>query len=206
MCQHRVGFHLTSSAIDQGHLLLTQAEVEVFTHGFLVGELCLWSQVLLLLGAAKHGMFYFQLDERAGGLYCVSVFNGTGWRERKNRWKPWRPYWKRRRKRLLRKENVCRWAALIFWREATSVAAFLTGKSKFTLLTLLFIYPKGQKDTIAQLTSKVQELEQQNLQQLQQVQPAEWMCFGSAACLNRKLFFLLYLTQRICIDFNLEMF
>uniref|UniRef100_A0A8C3NDK9 Ribosome receptor lysine/proline rich domain-containing protein n=1 Tax=Geospiza parvula TaxID=87175 RepID=A0A8C3NDK9_GEOPR len=47
-----------------------------------------------------------------------------------------------------------------------------------TLLTLLFIYPKGQKDTIAQLTSKVQELEQQNLQQLQQVQPAEWMLKG----------------------------
>uniref|UniRef100_A0A8C9MPA3 Kinectin 1 n=1 Tax=Serinus canaria TaxID=9135 RepID=A0A8C9MPA3_SERCA len=39
-----------------------------------------------------------------------------------------------------------------------------------TLLTLPFISPKGQKDTIAQLTSKVQELEQQNLQQLQQVQ------------------------------------
>uniref|UniRef100_A0A672TU88 Kinectin 1 n=1 Tax=Strigops habroptila TaxID=2489341 RepID=A0A672TU88_STRHB len=33
----------------------------------------------------------------------------------------------------------------------------------------------GHKDTIAQLTSKVQELEQQNLQQLQQVWPAEWM-------------------------------
>uniref|UniRef100_A0A8C5JL75 Kinectin 1 n=1 Tax=Junco hyemalis TaxID=40217 RepID=A0A8C5JL75_JUNHY len=47
-----------------------------------------------------------------------------------------------------------------------------------TLLTLFFIYPKGQKDTIAQLTSKVQELEQQNLQQLQQVQPAEWMLKG----------------------------
>ncbi|NXW82598.1 KTN1 protein, partial [Alopecoenas beccarii] len=31
---------------------------------------------------------------------------------------------------------------------------------------------QGQKDTIAQLTSKVQELEQQNLQQLQQVPPA----------------------------------
>ncbi|NWR41120.1 KTN1 protein, partial [Regulus satrapa] len=43
---------------------------------------------------------------------------------------------------------------------------------------------QGQKDTIAQLTSKVQELEQQNLQQLQQVQPAEWMCFGSAAWLK----------------------
>ncbi|NXD34367.1 KTN1 protein, partial [Copsychus sechellarum] len=38
---------------------------------------------------------------------------------------------------------------------------------------------QGQKDTIAQLTSKVQELEQQNLQQLQQVQPAEWMWFGA---------------------------
>ncbi|NXE94562.1 KTN1 protein, partial [Menura novaehollandiae] len=38
---------------------------------------------------------------------------------------------------------------------------------------------QGQKDTIAQLTSKVQELEQQNLQQLQQVQPAEWMWFGN---------------------------
>ncbi|NXW69896.1 KTN1 protein, partial [Hirundo rustica] len=37
---------------------------------------------------------------------------------------------------------------------------------------------QGQKDTIAQLTSKVQELEQQNLQQLQQVQPAEWMLKG----------------------------
>uniref|UniRef100_A0A8D2MBP3 Kinectin 1 n=1 Tax=Zonotrichia albicollis TaxID=44394 RepID=A0A8D2MBP3_ZONAL len=47
-----------------------------------------------------------------------------------------------------------------------------------TFLTLFFIYPKGQKDTIAQLTSKVQELEQQNLQQLQQVQPAEWMLKG----------------------------
>uniref|UniRef100_A0A8B9QNC0 Kinectin 1 n=1 Tax=Anas platyrhynchos TaxID=8839 RepID=A0A8B9QNC0_ANAPL len=33
----------------------------------------------------------------------------------------------------------------------------------------------GQQDTIAQLTSKVQELEQQNLQQLQQVWPAEGM-------------------------------
>ncbi|NXA66227.1 KTN1 protein, partial [Mohoua ochrocephala] len=44
---------------------------------------------------------------------------------------------------------------------------------------------QGQKDTIAQLTSKVQELEQQNLQQLQQVQPAEWMVwFGSAAWLK----------------------
>ncbi|NXU46503.1 KTN1 protein, partial [Drymodes brunneopygia] len=43
---------------------------------------------------------------------------------------------------------------------------------------------QGQKDTIAQLTSKVQELEQQNLQQLQQVQPAEWMWFGSAAWLK----------------------
>uniref|UniRef100_U3JM80 Kinectin 1 n=1 Tax=Ficedula albicollis TaxID=59894 RepID=U3JM80_FICAL len=59
-----------------------------------------------------------------------------------------------------------------------SVAAFLAGKNKFTVLTLLFIFPKGQKDTIAQLTSKVQELEQQNLQQLQQVQPAEWMLKG----------------------------
>ncbi|NXC53457.1 KTN1 protein, partial [Aleadryas rufinucha] len=39
---------------------------------------------------------------------------------------------------------------------------------------------QGQKDTIAQLTSKVQELEQQ----LQQVQPAEWMWFGSAAWLK----------------------
>ncbi|NWY45757.1 KTN1 protein, partial [Sylvia atricapilla] len=37
---------------------------------------------------------------------------------------------------------------------------------------------QGQKDTIAQLTSKVQELEQQNLQQHQQVQPAEWMLKG----------------------------
>uniref|UniRef100_A0A8D0EFT9 Kinectin 1 n=1 Tax=Strix occidentalis caurina TaxID=311401 RepID=A0A8D0EFT9_STROC len=36
----------------------------------------------------------------------------------------------------------------------------------------------GQKDTIAQLTSKVQELEQQNLQQLQQVRPPEWMLKG----------------------------
>ncbi|NWQ80271.1 KTN1 protein, partial [Columbina picui] len=43
---------------------------------------------------------------------------------------------------------------------------------------------QGQKDTIAQLTSKVQELEQQNLQQLQQVRRAEWMCFGSAAQLK----------------------
>ncbi|NXE68724.1 KTN1 protein, partial [Calcarius ornatus] len=43
---------------------------------------------------------------------------------------------------------------------------------------------QGQKDTIAQLTSKVQELEQHNLQQLQQVQPAEWMWFGSAAWLK----------------------
>ncbi|NXH91469.1 KTN1 protein, partial [Edolisoma coerulescens] len=43
---------------------------------------------------------------------------------------------------------------------------------------------QGQKDTIAQLTSKVQELEQQNLQQLQQVQPAEWMWFGSSAWLK----------------------
>ncbi|NXH47125.1 KTN1 protein, partial [Dicaeum eximium] len=45
---------------------------------------------------------------------------------------------------------------------------------------------QGQKDTIAQLTSKVQELEQQNLQQLQQVQPAEWMWFGSDAWLKRE--------------------
>ncbi|NXD24850.1 KTN1 protein, partial [Spelaeornis formosus] len=37
---------------------------------------------------------------------------------------------------------------------------------------------QGQNDTIAQLTSKVQELEQQNLQQLQQVQPTEWMLKG----------------------------
>ncbi|NWT16051.1 KTN1 protein, partial [Vireo altiloquus] len=37
---------------------------------------------------------------------------------------------------------------------------------------------QGQKDTIAQLTNKVQELEQQNLQQLQQVQLAEWMLKG----------------------------
>ncbi|NXC86323.1 KTN1 protein, partial [Cercotrichas coryphoeus] len=43
---------------------------------------------------------------------------------------------------------------------------------------------QGQKDTIAQLTNKVQELEQQNLQKLQQVQPAEWMCFGGAAWLK----------------------
>ncbi|NWY16496.1 KTN1 protein, partial [Aphelocoma coerulescens] len=43
---------------------------------------------------------------------------------------------------------------------------------------------QGQKDTIAQLTSKVQELEQQNLQQLQQVQPAERMWLGSAAWLK----------------------
>ncbi|NWU82691.1 KTN1 protein, partial [Onychorhynchus coronatus] len=43
---------------------------------------------------------------------------------------------------------------------------------------------QGQKDTIAQLTSKVQELEQQNLQQLQQVQPAEWMWFGNALWLK----------------------
>ncbi|NWS59813.1 KTN1 protein, partial [Chunga burmeisteri] len=43
---------------------------------------------------------------------------------------------------------------------------------------------QGQKDTIAQLTSKVQELEQQNLQQLQQVWPAEWIWFGSAAQLK----------------------
>ncbi|NXE81263.1 KTN1 protein, partial [Cochlearius cochlearius] len=43
---------------------------------------------------------------------------------------------------------------------------------------------QGQKDTIAQLTSKVQELEQQNLQQLQQVWPAEWMWFGNAAQLK----------------------
>ncbi|NWS13587.1 KTN1 protein, partial [Pachyramphus minor] len=43
---------------------------------------------------------------------------------------------------------------------------------------------QGQKDTIAQLTSKVQELEQQNLQQLQQVQPAEWMWFGNAPWLK----------------------
>ncbi|NXX66439.1 KTN1 protein, partial [Spizella passerina] len=43
---------------------------------------------------------------------------------------------------------------------------------------------QGQKDTIAQLTSKVQELEQQNLQQLQQVQPAECMWFGNAAWLK----------------------
>ncbi|NWW44617.1 KTN1 protein, partial [Pedionomus torquatus] len=43
---------------------------------------------------------------------------------------------------------------------------------------------QGQKDTIAQLTSKVQELEQQNLQQLQQVRPAECMWLGSAAQLK----------------------
>ncbi|NXJ67938.1 KTN1 protein, partial [Rostratula benghalensis] len=43
---------------------------------------------------------------------------------------------------------------------------------------------QGQKDTIAQLTSKVQELEQQNLQQLQQVQPAECMWLGSTARLK----------------------
>uniref|UniRef100_A0A8C0B5U4 Kinectin 1 n=1 Tax=Buteo japonicus TaxID=224669 RepID=A0A8C0B5U4_9AVES len=36
----------------------------------------------------------------------------------------------------------------------------------------------GQKDTIAQLTTKVQELEQQNLQQLQQVWRAEWLLKG----------------------------
>uniref|UniRef100_A0A8B9NE68 Kinectin 1 n=1 Tax=Accipiter nisus TaxID=211598 RepID=A0A8B9NE68_9AVES len=36
----------------------------------------------------------------------------------------------------------------------------------------------GQKDTIAQLTTKVQELEQQNLQQLQQVWRVEWMLKG----------------------------
>ncbi|NWS75081.1 KTN1 protein, partial [Crotophaga sulcirostris] len=46
---------------------------------------------------------------------------------------------------------------------------------------------QGQKDTIAQLTGKVQELEQQNLQQLQQVWPAEWMWFGSVAQLNWKI-------------------
>ncbi|NXW18700.1 KTN1 protein, partial [Circaetus pectoralis] len=43
---------------------------------------------------------------------------------------------------------------------------------------------QGQKDTIAQLTTKVQELEQLNLQQLQQVWRAEWMWFGSAAQLK----------------------
>ncbi|NXL32639.1 KTN1 protein, partial [Glaucidium brasilianum] len=43
---------------------------------------------------------------------------------------------------------------------------------------------QGQKDTIAQLTSKVQELEKQNLQQLQQVRPAEWMWFGNATLLK----------------------
>ncbi|KAF1497312.1 Kinectin, partial [Eudyptula minor novaehollandiae] len=43
---------------------------------------------------------------------------------------------------------------------------------------------QDQKDTIAQLSSKVQELEQQNLQQLQQVWPAEWMWFVSAAPLK----------------------
>ncbi|NXR34139.1 KTN1 protein, partial [Zosterops hypoxanthus] len=44
---------------------------------------------------------------------------------------------------------------------------------------------QGQKDTIAQLTSKVQELEQQNLQQLQQVQPAEWMLKGEEEQLKK---------------------
>lgn len=58
--------------------------------------------------------------------------------------------------------------------------------------------PKDQKDTIAQLTSKVQELEQQNLQQLQQVWPAEWIWLGSAP-----QFCVLYLSQRLCIGFNL---
>ncbi|NXA28670.1 KTN1 protein, partial [Ibidorhyncha struthersii] len=43
---------------------------------------------------------------------------------------------------------------------------------------------QGQKDTIAQLTSKVQELEQQNLQHLQQVWAAEWMWLRSAAWLK----------------------
>ncbi|NXD86187.1 KTN1 protein, partial [Halcyon senegalensis] len=46
---------------------------------------------------------------------------------------------------------------------------------------------QDQKDTVAQLTSKVQELEQQNLQQLQQVWTAEWMCFGSAPQLNWRM-------------------
>lgn len=44
----------------------------------------------------------------------------------------------------------------------------------------LFFYPKGQQNTIAQLTSKVQELEQQNLQQLQQVLTAEERSSGNS--------------------------
>uniref|UniRef100_A0A8C6ZXQ5 Kinectin 1 n=1 Tax=Nothoprocta perdicaria TaxID=30464 RepID=A0A8C6ZXQ5_NOTPE len=43
---------------------------------------------------------------------------------------------------------------------------------------------QGQQDTIAQLTSKVQELEQQNLQQLQQVWPAEHMLKGKEEQMN----------------------
>lgn len=52
-----------------------------------------------------------------------------------------------------------------------SYSIFGCGKVTFTLLNSIFFFPplKSQKDTIAQLTSKVQELEQQNLQQLQQV-------------------------------------
>uniref|UniRef100_A0A8B9FSM4 Kinectin 1 n=1 Tax=Amazona collaria TaxID=241587 RepID=A0A8B9FSM4_9PSIT len=55
---------------------------------------------------------------------------------------------------------------------------------------------QGQKDTIAQLTSKVQELEEQNLQQLQQVWPAEWMWFGTAVQVNWKTLFLYSASQR----------
>uniref|UniRef100_A0A8C6IY15 Ribosome receptor lysine/proline rich domain-containing protein n=1 Tax=Melopsittacus undulatus TaxID=13146 RepID=A0A8C6IY15_MELUD len=55
---------------------------------------------------------------------------------------------------------------------------------------------QGQKDTIAQLTSKVQELEEQNLQQLQQVWPAEWMWFGTAVQVNWKGLVLYSASQR----------
>lgn len=60
--------------------------------------------------------------------------------------------------------------------EINSVAVFLLVEGlRLHFLLFFFFFPKGQQDTIAQLTSKVQELEQQNLQQLQQVWPAEGM-------------------------------
>lgn len=64
-----------------------------------------------------------------------------------------------------------------YLREINSVAVFLLveGLRLHFLHFFFFFCPKGQQDTIAQLTSKVQELEQQNLQQLQQVWPAEGM-------------------------------
>lgn len=67
-----VCFHLMSSTIDQGHLLLTQTEEEVFTHWFLAGELglCLWSHTLLLLQSV--GCLFFQMDKKAR-VYAVCL-------------------------------------------------------------------------------------------------------------------------------------